>query len=88
VVVKARGEFLERVKACNMAISRLRAEMLEVRGLYREWSDVADSNRLTVIWGAKDGFLSRLCQRPEVHTITLPWSHPPDPRMDSPGRHV
>ena len=72
MIVDTAGTFLERVEAYNLAISNLREDILRKRGDFKEWVDVVDPSRLTVIWGAGDDFLLRLSSRPEVsrHGVT------------------
>jgi len=73
LIVKATGAFLDRVRVYNEAIATLSAEILKRRG-FGPWRDVADPERLNVVWGNTDDFLERLSQHDRAKTVLLPWS--------------
>jgi len=69
--VQSVGNFTDRLTTFNAFLSAFRAEDLNIGG-NRTW-EIPATNKLDVVWGARDDYLELLSSHSYVTTIVLPW---------------
>jgi len=73
--VQTTGNFTERIRQFNDALSRIRRVTVQRGGFNGSWKNEIDPNNITVILGLKDGYQKELTSCTHLTAVVLPWKN-------------